>query len=114
MNATANASNPTAFGSLLNIFLEPRKTLEELRGHASWWWLPLLLMMVLFLVFQAWYSSRVDISWFADQTLAPQADKMTADQLRDAHARFTPTSMMVFSVIGVVFVVIFHQFRLSA
>lgn len=102
----ASASNPSAFGSLLNIFLEPKKTLEDLRGHASWWWLPLLVTLVLFMVIQAWYANRVDISWFAEQTLAPQAANMTADQLRDAQARFTPTSMMVFSAIGIVFVVI--------
>lgn len=93
-------TNATAWGSLLNIFLEPRKTLESLRGHASWWWVPMLLILALNLLFQVWYVNRVDVSWFAEQTLAPQAANMTADQLRDAHARFTPTSMMVFSAIA--------------
>ncbi|MGE5624010.1 MAG: YIP1 family protein [Bacillota bacterium] len=103
-----NDANPSAFGSLVNIFLEPRKTLEDLRSHASWWWVPLLLVLALSIVFQVWYASRVDIAWFADQTLAPQAANMTADQLRDAHARFTPTSMIVFGVIGSVFIAIWY------
>jgi Yip1 domain len=103
-----NDANPSAFGSLINIFLEPRKTLEDLRSHASWWWLPLLLLLALSIAFQVWYASRVDVSWFADQTLAPSADKMTADQLRDAHARFTQGSMMVFGSIASVFVVVWY------
>ncbi|HLW73941.1 MAG TPA: YIP1 family protein [Gammaproteobacteria bacterium] len=103
-----NDASPSAFGSLINIFLEPRKTLEDLRNHAAWWWLPLLLLVVLSIAFQVWYANRVDVSWFADQTLAPSADKMTADQLRDAHARFTPVSMMVFGIIGSVFLVVWY------
>jgi len=101
-------SNTSAFGSLVNIFLEPRKTLEDLRSHASWWWLPLLLLIALSIAFQVWYANRVDISWFADQTLAPSADKMTADQLRDAHARFSQGSMMVFGIVGSVFIAIWY------
>jgi hypothetical protein len=107
MNATS-PSTPSAFGSLVNIFLEPRKTLDDLRAHAAWWWLPLLLVLVLSMLFQVWYASRVDVSWFADQTLAPSAANMTADQLRDARARFTPGSMMVFGIIGSVFLVIWY------
>lgn len=97
-----NDSSPTAFGSLINIFFEPRKTLETVRSHISWLWLPLLLVIGINLLFQVWYSQRVDVSWFADQTLAPDAANMTADQLRDAHSRFSPTSMIVFGVIGTV------------
>src|SRR6185503_11742100 len=103
-----NDTSTSMFGSLINIFMEPRKTLESLRGHASWWWLPVVLMVVLYMLFQVWYINRVDISWFADQALAPSADKMTADQLREAHARFSPTSMMVFSAIGCVGLVIWY------
>jgi len=101
-------SSPSAFGSLVNIFLEPGKTLGELRGRASWWWLPLLLILMLSILFQVWYANRVDVSWFADQTLAPSADKMTAEQLRDAHARFTTTSMMVFGIIFSVIALVWY------
>jgi hypothetical protein len=101
-----NDASPSMFGSLINIFLEPRKTFETLRSHTSWWWFPMLLVLVLNIGFQVWYANKVDVAWFADQTLAPSAANMTADQLRDAHARFTSTSMMVFGIIGsVVFMV---------
>ena len=103
-----NDSSPSAFASLVNIFLEPGKTLGELRSRATWWWLPLLLVVSLSVLFQLWYANRVDVSWFADQTLASQAANMTADQLRAAQARFTPTSMMVFGIVGTVFIVIWY------
>ena len=100
-----NDTSASSFGSLINIFYEPGKTLEGLRGKTSWLWLPLLLVVVANALLQVWYAQRVDVSWFADQSLAPQAANMTADQLRDAHARFTPGSMMffggVFGTIGV-------------
>lgn len=94
MNATA----PSAFGSLANIFFEPRNTLSGLRERPGLVWLPFLLLLGAFAAFQAWYCLRVDASWFADITLAPDAAKYTADQLRDAHARFTTGSMLFFGV----------------
>lgn len=102
MNAEVTAAASSPFASLLNIFLEPRKTMEAVRGHVSWLWLPLLIVLVGNLLLQVWYANHVDISWFADQTLAPKAASMTADQLRDARARFTPGSMTFFSLIGIV------------
>lgn len=90
----------SAFGTLINIFLEPKKTMEDLRGHVAWLWLPLLLVVGLSCLFQVWYATRVDVSWFADQSLADSAANMTADQLRDAHARFTTGSMIFFGLAG--------------
>lgn len=92
----------SAFGTLLNIFLEPKKALNDIRGHNGWLWYPLLIVIVLGALFQIWYSTRVDVAWFADQTLASKAADMTADQLRDARARFTPGSMMFFGIVGTV------------
>jgi hypothetical protein len=93
-------TSASPFSSLVNIFFEPKKTLEDLRGHAGWVWLPLLLLIGLACLFQVWYALRVDVSWFADQTLAASAANMTADQLRDAHARFSTNSMVVFGLLG--------------
>ena len=90
----------SVFGSLLNIFFEPRKTLDGVRGHVAWLWLPLLLVVGLSCLFQVWYATRVDVSWFADQSLADSAANMTADQLRDAHNRFSTGSMIFFGLAG--------------
>jgi hypothetical protein len=94
-----NADAPTVYSSLLDIFLEPRKALEGARGRIAWLWAPLLLVIVVACLFQVWYAYRVDVSWFADQTLAPGADKMTADQLRDAHARFSANGIAIYGTI---------------
>ena len=94
-----NATTPTAFGSLVNIFLEPKKALDDIRGHNGWLWLPFLLLIVLGVAFQLWYLSSVDHDWFVEQILAPKAASMTADQLREQRARMTPGSMNVFTII---------------
>lgn len=106
---TMNDTNPSAFGSLINIFYEPGKTLESLRGKAGRLWMPFLVVAATNALLQLWYAQRVDIAWFADQSLASQAANMTADQLRDAHARFTPGSMIFFgTVFGTVGLVLWY------
>lgn len=95
-------NNVSAIGSLLNIFVDPKKTLSDVRGHTGWLWYPLLLVLLADAVLQVWYATRVDVAWFAEQTLAPSAANMTADQLRAAQARFSTGSMMFFGVVGIV------------
>lgn len=95
-----NATQASAFGTLLNIFLEPKKALADIRGHNGWLWYPLVIVVVLGVVMQLWYLHSVDFNWFVDQTLAPKAADMTADQLRAAHERMTPGSFNFFAVVG--------------
>jgi hypothetical protein len=101
-------NNASAIGSLLNVFVDPRKTLTDVRGHNGWLWYPLLLVILVYAVLQVWYAKQVDVAWFADQTLAPSAANMTADQLRAAQGRFTPGSMMFFGVLGTAFLVVWY------
>ncbi len=96
MNDTA----PSAFGSLANIFFEPRKTLDVVRNSTSWWWLPFFLLIGFGAVLSIWYARHVDATWFGQETLAPDAARMTADVLRQRQAQFTPTSMIVFGLIN--------------
>jgi len=95
-----NETNPSMFGTFINMFLEPKKGLADIRSHAAWAWLPFLLLLVGLIGFQLWYLNVVDLGWFADQILAPKAASMTADQLRDAHARLTPNSLRIFTAVG--------------
>lgn len=101
---TTMDNNASAIGSLLNIFVDPRKTLTDVRGHNGWLWYPLLLVLVANAALQVWYAQKVDVSWFAEQTLAPSAANMTADQLREAQGRFSTGSMMFFGLVGNVFI----------
>ena len=109
MNTATTTASTSAFGSLLNIFLEPRKTMEAIRPHTSWLWLPLILLVVVSVIFQVWYLKTVDFNWFVDQTLAPSAANMTADQLRAAHDRMTPGTVLGFGVVfGTVGLVVWY------
>lgn len=93
-------TQPTVLGTLVNIFLEPKKALGDIRGHNGWLWLPLIIVVALGVGFQLWYLHIVDFGWLVDQTLAPKAADMTADQLRAAHDRMTPGSFTFFGVVG--------------
>jgi len=89
----------SAFATLLNIFVEPKKALADIRGHVGWLWYPLIIMVVVGTGFQLWYLHAVDFNWFVDQTLAPKAADMTADQLRAARERMTPGSFKFFAIL---------------
>lgn len=105
-------SNASAFATLLNIFIDPKKALEDIRGHAGWLWYPLIIMVVVGTGFQLWYFHVVDFSWFVDQSLAPKAAEMTADQLRAAKERMTPGSFSFFTVLfGTVGVLIWYALQ---
>ena len=106
------STEASAFATLLNIFIDPKKALEDIRGHAGWLWYPLIIMMVVGTGFQLWYFHVVDFSWFVDQSLAPKAAEMTADQLRAAKERMTPGSFSFFTVLfGTVGVLIWYALQ---
>ena len=99
-----NATSPSAFGSLLNIFLEPRKTLEDVRQHTGWLWLPLLLTFgAVILTIIAYYGTA---DW--DVIRQQQADamsnyNMTKDQIAQALAGLSRSRIIIQ---GSIFVVI--------
>ncbi|HEV2111229.1 MAG TPA: YIP1 family protein [Gammaproteobacteria bacterium] len=93
------STSASALAALINIFLEPKKAMEDTRGHVGWLWYPLIIMLVVGTGFQLWYLHVVDFNWFVDQTLAPKAADMTADQLRTARERMTPGSFSFFAVL---------------
>jgi hypothetical protein len=95
-------SNPSAFGSLVNIFLEPRKTLEDVRPHTSWLWYPLLLAIGALVVAFIYYYGTAD--W--DVIRQQQADvlstyNLTKDQIAESLANLTRTKLILQTGIGV-------------
>jgi hypothetical protein len=105
MNASSNASNPSAFGSLINIFLEPRKTLDDVRQHTNWLWWPLLLTFgAVILTIVAYYGMA---DW--DVIRQQQADAMsnynlTKDQIAQALAGMSRTKIIMQGSIAVVII----------
>ncbi|HEY3645439.1 MAG TPA: YIP1 family protein [Gammaproteobacteria bacterium] len=106
----ASASNPTALGSLLNIFLEPRKTFEDLRQHNGWLWFPLVLALGALMVTFMFYYGTAD--W--DVIRQQQADvlsnyHMTRDQIDQALNHMTRTGLVLqTSIFLVIFLVIIY------
>jgi len=96
------STEASAFATLLNIFVEPKRALEDIRGHVGWLWYPLIIVLAAGVATQLCYMHVVDFNWFVDQALAPKAADMTADQLRAAHERMTPGTLNFFAVAGIV------------
>lgn len=100
-----NDSSPTAFGSLIDIFLEPRKTLQDVRQHTGWLWWPLLLTFGLVVLSLVYYYGTAD--W--DVIRQQQADAMshynlTRDQIEKALAGLTRGKIIIQGSIGVVII----------
>ncbi|HEX2668749.1 MAG TPA: YIP1 family protein [Gammaproteobacteria bacterium] len=98
-----NDTSPTAFGSLINILLEPRKTLQDLRQHTGWLWWPLVLTFGSVILSIVCYYSTAD--W--DVIRQQQADvlsnyNLTRDQIENALAGLTRGKIIMQGSIGVV------------
>lgn len=100
-----NATSPSAFGSLINIFLEPRKTLEDVRGHTNWLWYPLVLSVVSIALVFVWYYASAD--W--DVIRQQQTDILTSynvpkDKIAESLASLTRGKLIIQTTIGIVVV----------
>lgn len=101
MNTATSPSNASAFGSLVNIFLEPRKTFEEVRQHTGWLWFPFLLALGILVVTFVFYYGTAD--W--DVIRQQQTDiltnyHLTHDQIDQALSRLTRTKLVLQTSIG--------------
>ncbi|MGB9430089.1 MAG: YIP1 family protein [Gammaproteobacteria bacterium] len=97
----------SAFACLGNIFVEPKKALQDIRPHGGWAWYPLVITLILTTAMSAWYFSTVDISWLADQTLAPLASKYSSDQLDAMRGGFTRNRFLFGATVGGTIVILF-------
>ena len=91
-----NASAPTAFGSLINIFLEPRKTFGDVRSHAGWAWYPLLVTIIVTVLSFAWYYGSADWSVIQQQTMDYLAGRnYSHDQLEQIRNGLTRSGILI-------------------
>lgn len=103
-------SNASAFSTLLNIFIEPKKALEDIRGHAGWLWYPLLLAVGALVITFVYYYGTTD--W--DVIRQQQADilntyNLTRDQINQSLANLTRTKLILQTGIGVtIFIVLIY------
>jgi hypothetical protein len=62
-------TSASALATLGNIFLDPKQAFNDIRGHASWLWYPLLLSLVLCMGIFAWYYATADWDGIVQQTM---------------------------------------------
>ena len=90
----------SALACLGNIFVDPKKALQDILPHSRWAWYPLSIAILVSVAFTVWYFSTVDIGWFANQTLASLTGKYNSDQLEAMRQGFTRTRFLTFGVLG--------------
>jgi hypothetical protein len=97
-----NATSPSALGSLGNIFFEPKRTLNDIRGHNSWLWYPLVIGIVAFTAYTVWYYLTVDFGWMVDQMLA----SLPPEKAQAARGTMSRGVYVISSVVGIPIVVL--------
>lgn len=91
-----NQSNPSALGSLVNIFLEPSKVFQDIRQHTGWLWYPLLLALGALVVTFVFYYGTADWDVIRQQQVDILSNyHMTRDQIDQAMSSLTRTKLVV-------------------
>ena len=105
-----NDSNPSALGSLVNIFLEPGKTFQDIRQHTSWLWYPLLLALGALAVTFVFYYGTADWDVIRQQQMDILSNyHMTRDQIDQAMSSLTRTKLVVqTSIFLVIFLTVIY------
>jgi len=90
----------TALACLGNIFVDPKKALQDILPHGRWAWYPLIIAIVVSIAFTAWYFSTVDMGWLSQQMLAQSTTKLSTDQQQAALSMMTRGRFLTFGVLG--------------
>ncbi len=98
--------NSSALACLGNIFVEPKKALQDIRPHTLWWLYPIIITIVVVVAWNVWYFVSVDIDWLANQMIAAMADKYSGDQLEQMRQNFTRKYFLIFGIIGGSFAIV--------
>ncbi|HVC28855.1 MAG TPA: YIP1 family protein [Gammaproteobacteria bacterium] len=83
-----------------NIFVEPKKALQDIRPHTIWWLYPIIITIIIVIAWNIWYFVSVDIGWLANQMIAAMGDKYSSDQLEKIRQNFSRKYFLIFGIIG--------------
>ncbi|MDE2091122.1 MAG: YIP1 family protein [Gammaproteobacteria bacterium] len=90
----------SALACLGNIFVEPKKALQDIRPHIAWWLYPIIITIIVIVAYNVWYFSTVDIGWLANQMIAAMGDKYSGEQLDQIRQTFSRKYFLIFGIIG--------------
>jgi len=108
-----STSASSAVPALLNILIEPRKTLSGLLENKKLFWLPILVSLAAGELFWVWYFFSVDFAWLKDFMLDTTNPNATAQQ-RAAMAPFVSWNTQFWVTVIGVFVVMAVTYTVQA
>lgn len=93
---------PSVFATLIDIFLEPKKALGDIRGHTGWLWYPLLITIGSSVLVFAWYYGTADWDVIQQQTMDFLASRHYGhEQLEQIRNGLSRTRMVLQTCIGI-------------
>ena len=95
-----SSSNASPFATLGNIFVDPAKAYDDIRGHNRWLWWPLILMVVASIAMSMIFFSHADARAMFAQQMAAQHQQLTPEQMHAAEKFQSPTVLMIGGVFG--------------
>ena len=95
-----SSNNASPLATLGNIFVDPAKAYDDIRGHNRWLWWPLILMVVASIAMAVIFFSHANTSAMFAQQMAAQHQQLTPEQMQ-AMAKFQkPMALMAGSLFG--------------
>lgn len=87
-------SNASPFSTMVNIFVDPGKAYEDIKGHNAWLWWPLVLTIVATIAMTVVFYTHADVAAMLQQQLAAKHVQQTPEQMQ-AMAKFQKPAVMI-------------------
>ena len=95
-----SSSNASPLATLGNIFVDPTKAYDDIKGHNRWLWWPLVLMVLASIAMTVVFFSHADTQAMFTQQMAAQHQQLTPEQMQ-ATAKFrSPMILMAGGLFG--------------
>ena len=97
-----NDNNYTAINAMVDIIASPGKALDNIKGHTSWLWYPLLTTIILSGVAFAYYYNWVDMDWLVDERIRALGDDAPPEAADNMRAMASPGLNIGITVVAIV------------
>ena len=95
-----SSNNASPLATLGNIFVDPAKAYDDIKGHNRWLWWPLVLMVLASIAMTVVFFSHADTQAMFAQQMAAQHQQLTPEQMQ-ATAKFrSPMILMAGGLFG--------------
>ncbi|MHB8385815.1 Yip1 family protein [Metallibacterium sp.] len=98
-----SSSNASPLATLGNIFVDPAKAYDDIRGHNRWLWWPLILMIIAGIAVSIVFFSHADTAAMFAQQMAASHAQLTPEQMQAAAKFQTPAFLIGTSVGAAIF-----------